>query len=279
MLKNYLQMKKTNIAMILFFVLLVICTVESDFLLCKIVFATESNAASKKPPLRVLKLDNTAVTDKELGEIVSGNLELVELTLGGTKITDAGLDHLVRLNKLRKIRLSNTAITDAAGEKLAKIPTLQDIDVSQTEFGDTGFASLQPLLKLKSLNIYLTNVTDKGLEAIKDFGSLKVLTRLNLDLCPISNTGVRNILAAESLEWIHLGGTEITDAVTPEIIKFKKLKEIIVTKTDVTKSGAENLRKILPTCKIQDNISNNITTEQINQAKELRKKKKQNTTK
>jgi hypothetical protein len=85
---------------------------------------------------------------------------------------------------------------------------------------------------------------------------------------------VRSLFEIENLEWLHVGGTDVTDAVLTDVAKFKKLKEIIVTKTAVTQSGADNLRKNIPNCKVQDNISNNITEEQIKQAKELRQKKK-----
>ncbi|MDR2644058.1 MAG: hypothetical protein LBC74_14855 [Planctomycetaceae bacterium] len=274
---EYMRLEKLIlVAVKLFFVLLFVQILDSGFLLQKITCAAENNTVNKKQATRVLKLDNTATTDVKLEEIVLNNPELVELTLGGTVITDAGLDYLVQLKKLRKVRLSNTVITDAAGEKLAKISTLQDIDVSQTAFGDAGLAALKTLTKLKNLNLYLTEVTDAGVGVLKDFASVKTITRLNLDLCRISNTGVRNILDVVNLEWLHLGGTEITDEVIEDVVKFKKLKEIIVTKTAVTKSGAENLRKKITDCKVQDNISNNITPEQIKQAKELRQKKNKN---
>ncbi|MDR1477874.1 MAG: hypothetical protein LBJ00_02925 [Planctomycetaceae bacterium] len=248
--------------------------VQSEFLLQKIAFSAEGTAGKERQAVRVLKLDNKAITDTELGEIVSNNPELVELTLGGTKVTDVGLEHLVRLKKLRTVRLSKTAITDVAGEKLAKIPTLQNIDVSQTNFGDVGLGALRSLAKLKSLNFYLTNISDTGAAKIKDFSSAKTITRLNVDLCKISDAGVRNFLVLENLEWIHLGGTAVTDVVLDDVVKFKKLKEVIVTKTSVTKSAADKLRKNMPDCKVQDNFSNNITDEQIKQAKELRQKKK-----
>ena len=46
---------------------------------------------------RVLKLDNTETDDADLEKICRTYPELVELTLGGTKVTDAGLVHLVQL--------------------------------------------------------------------------------------------------------------------------------------------------------------------------------------
>jgi Leucine-rich repeat (LRR) protein len=270
------QIKPTPLLIILFLIL-TFCLPE--FSLHKLIFASDSEIVNKerfvvkdKPSTRVLKLDNSTTSDSELAEIVANNPDLVELTLGGTKITDAGIEHIAQLKKLRKIRLSKTTISNAAGTKLAKIPTLQDIDVSQTEFGDAGLESLKPLAKIKRLNLYLTKVTDAGTAKFKDFNSAKIITWLNLDLCQITDNGTKYLIEIENLEWLHLGGTDITNASLDNMTKFKKLNTIIVTKTSITKSAAEKLRKNMPNCKILDNVSENISEEQIKQAKKIRQR-------
>jgi len=225
------------------------------------------------PPLRVLRLDNTETDDTELEKICQQNPELVELTLGGTKITDAGLEHLQQLKKLRKIRLSKTAITDAGLTRLAKCESLEDVDVSQTKTGDAGVGNLGKLPRLKNLNFYLTLVTDQGLDTFRkeDYRSATKIERLNLDKCPITDAGLPKLASLTSLAWLHLGGTAVTDAGLAELAKLETLKETIVTKTETTLDGIETLRKVRPDMNVRDNVSEKTPLADIEEAAAYRK--------
>jgi Leucine-rich repeat (LRR) protein len=223
--------------------------------------------------VRALRLDNTATNDAELEKICSQNPELVELTLGNTKITDAGLAHLRELKKLRKIRISKTAITDAGMSGLAKCETLEDVDVSQTKIGDNGVRELRALPRLKNLNLYLTLVTDQGLDSFRkeDYRSATKIERLNLDKCPITDSGLAHLASLKSLAWLHLGGTAITDAGLTELAKLETLKEAIVTKTETTLEGVETLRRKRPDMNLRDNVSEKTPQADIDEAAEYRK--------
>ena len=222
---------------------------------------------------RALRIDNTDTDDAELKKICCQNPELVELTLGGTKITDDGLAHLVKLTKLRKIRLSKTAITDTGTNILAKCEFLEDVDVSQTKIGDFGVWELRALPRLKNLNLYLTLVTNAGLDSFRrgDHRSAAKIERLNLDKCPITDEGISKLASLTSLSWLHLGGTAITDAGLVELAKLGSLQEAIVTKTETTLEGIEKLRLNRPDMKLRDNISENTPREEIEEAAEYRK--------
>jgi hypothetical protein len=222
---------------------------------------------------RALRLDNTDIDDAELAKICRQNPELVELTLGNTKITDAGLVHLLQLPKLRKIRLSRTAITDAGMKDLAKCETLEDVDVSQTKIGGYGVGELRALPRLKRLNLYLTLVTDQGLDSFRreDHRSATKIEVLNLDKCPITDAGIPKLASLTSLGWLHLGGTAITDTGLAELAPFEQLKEVIVTKTETTLGGIEKLRKERPDMTVKDNVSEKTPQEEIDEAAAYRK--------
>jgi len=225
------------------------------------------------PPVRALRLDNTETNDADLATICRDNPELVELTLGGSKVTDAGLVHLGQLKKLRKVRLSKTAITDAGMKDLAKCETLEDVDVSQTQIGDLGVGELRTLPRLKNLNLYLTFVSDAGLDSFRweDHRSATKIERLNLDKCPITDEGLPKLASLTSLSWLHLGGTGITDIGLAELAKFASLKEAIVTKTETTLGGIEILRQARPDMKLRDNVSEKTPQADIDEAAEYRK--------
>ena len=224
-------------------------------------------------PVRALRLDNTETNDADLEKICRDNPELVELTLGNTKITDAGLAHLIQLKKLRKVRISKTAITDAGMTNLAKCETLEDIDVSQTKIGSIGMGELRTLPRLKSLNLYLTLVTDAGLASLGDgnYRSAAKIERLNLDKCPITDAGIAKLSSLTNLAWIHLGGTAITDVGLVELAKFNSLKEAVVTKTETTLEGIEKLRQARPDMTVRDNVSEKTPQADIDEAANYRK--------
>jgi len=222
---------------------------------------------------RALRLDNTETDDAELQKICYQNPELVELTLGNTKITDAGLVHLLQLKKLRKIRISKTTITDAGMNDLARCETLEDVDVSQTKIGDLGMGALRALPRLKNLNLYLTLVTDQGLDFFcsGDHRSAGMIERLNLDKCPITDAGLPHLASLSCLAWLHLGGTAVTDAGLAELAKFETLKEAIVTKTETTLAGVEKLRQDRPDMNLRDNVSEKTPQADIDEAAAYRK--------
>jgi len=232
------------------------------------------NAISALPKTtRAHRIDNTATDNVELAAICRWLPGLVELTLGNTKITDAGLVHLTQLPTLRVIRLSRTAITDAGMSTLAKCEFLERVDLSQTKIGDFGVWELRALPRLKDLNLYLTLVTDAGLDSFRrgDHRSAAKIERLNLDKCPITDAGIAKLSSLTSLAWIHLGGTAITDSSLIELAKFETLKEAIVTKTETTLAGVEKLRRDRPDINVRDNISENTPQEEIEEAAEYRK--------
>src|SRR5579872_4650479 len=68
-------------------------------------------------------------------------------------ITDAGLDHLQRLTKLKELGLGQTKITDAGLEKLKVFKDLQILHLQQINITAAGLEHLQALTKLNILDL------------------------------------------------------------------------------------------------------------------------------
>ncbi len=138
---------------------------------------------AKLAGLRVLKLvgNNGIATDDDLLLIARlGTLEVLEITTH-TKITDAGVEALGKLTKLRRLECSGLPIESIAGGRLWKLTALEslrlylrpptpDQPIAKTL---AGIVSLSELRDLK-----LRGTVDDG--GVKVLGALKKLQRLDL---------------------------------------------------------------------------------------------------
>jgi Leucine Rich repeat len=107
--------------------------------------SARAGSDSEAPVVKV-EFNRAALTDEKLEVAVRHMKELKSLravTLGFTKVTDAGLVHLAGLPQLEELGLAQTAVTDA------------------------GLTHLKGLKKLKRLDLVGTKVTDKGADDLR----------------------------------------------------------------------------------------------------------------
>ena len=75
---------------------------------------------------------------------------LTVLQMANADVTDATLEYLKPMAKLRRLDLSGSAVTDAGLERLAGLPALEDVKLSRTKVTDAGikaFLAASPGLK------------------------------------------------------------------------------------------------------------------------------------
>ena len=84
-----------------------------------------------KGQIEIFGIPGMPVTKDTLKQI-EGLTGLVELDLGSTQITDAGVEHLESLSKMQHLHLGNTHITDKSVERLAQLKGLQTLVVEGT---------------------------------------------------------------------------------------------------------------------------------------------------
>jgi hypothetical protein len=73
-------------------------------------------------------------------------LQLVELFLAGTNVTDAGLENLKSMSELRALYLDRTKVTDAGLENLKELNQLHGLWLAGTQVTDAGVKKLQQAL-------------------------------------------------------------------------------------------------------------------------------------
>ncbi len=93
--------------------------------------------------------------------------KVVELNLGGTKVTDAGMKVVGALADLRRLQLQKTAIGDAGIEALKELAKLESLNLYATKVTDAALVHVQALKGLKKLYLWQTGVTDEGVSKLK----------------------------------------------------------------------------------------------------------------
>lgn len=129
--------------------------------------------------------------------------ELRQLDLGGTSMTDEGLQALAKLPSLRVVQLDRTQVTNRGLEHLAHLGSLEELNLHGTDVVDEGVAHLIGLQNLKSLRLDRTLITDASIDTLVE---LEALTRLNLAHTVVSAEGVARLRSLPNLEVLELEG-------------------------------------------------------------------------
>ena len=200
--------------------------------------------------LTSLALDRTSVTDATLIDEIAKLPKLQQLFLAETAVTDAGVAALAKNAGFTRLRLAGTDITDESLKVIAGMPKLQSLDLSSTtSITSVGVAQLTACKALTDLNFYNADLVDGSATAA--LAEMTWLEKLNLDNIVVSDDDAAKLAPlAENLTFLHLGGTKITDAAVPTLVKFTKLTTLHVNRTKVTEAGVEELKKALPGCEV-----------------------------
>ncbi|HCS53707.1 hypothetical protein [Rubinisphaera sp.] len=134
------------------------------------------------------------------------------------EITDAGLDHLIRLSQLRRLGLDETMITNA------------------------GLQQLTQLDRLEYLGIVGTQVTREGLVILKEFPAL---TEVSISPRGVTAQDLAHVRQCENLETLGLFGSPmIDDRGMEEISKISSLKSLQIVEAKISNQGIESLSNL-----------------------------------
>src|SRR5690606_17249827 len=82
----------------------------------------------------------------------------------GSTFDNSSLQYLLPVSRLiMNLDLGNTAITDAGLRAVAGMPNLRSLKLDETGITDAGLFHLRSLNNLKTLNLVATNISDEGL--------------------------------------------------------------------------------------------------------------------
>ena len=120
--------------------------------------------------LRALKVGGNNLTDAHLASVatVKSLQTLTFRTLGFTKFTDAGLAPLANLTNLRELRINGSVkVTDAGMVHLTKLNRLEKIDLGRTRISSAATASLGKLPALQELEVVGSGFGPDGIQALR----------------------------------------------------------------------------------------------------------------
>jgi serine/threonine protein kinase len=190
-----------------------------------------------------IHLAHSEVTDVALAHL-SGLTRLRDLTLNQTQITDDGIRHLAQLKELQSLELGTKGISGSSLNLLSGCKNLTRLDLydrsnpAMTAVDDAGLQALAAagLPRLSELSFSGEPVTDAGMACL----SAMKLTRLRTSESP-GLEGMRYIAAISTLEWLELGGGELSDAGLAVLAGVKSLKTLDIQASQITDAGLKVL--------------------------------------
>ena len=108
-------------------------------------------------------------------------------------------------------------------------------------------AVVQP--DLKSLGLEMCFVTDDGL---REISQLDDLTELRISGAEITDAGLLHLQGLQNLEVLSLVSTEITNEGLWHLRTLKKLRQLDLSNTLITDEGVERLRAEIPSLEVWD---------------------------
>ncbi|MGE0606419.1 MAG: leucine-rich repeat domain-containing protein [Pirellulales bacterium] len=163
---------------------------------------------------------------------------LLNLSLGGTRIDDAGLAHVGEHINLKRLRLDRTPVTDDGLVHLAKLTSIYLLSLAETGVADAGMKHLQSLPSLTFLDLDRTNVSDVGVATLSGCPRLE---QLSLADTKITDSSLKSLLASRWLESLDVSRTSITDAGLADISQIPFLRHLTLAGTAITDEGLQRL--------------------------------------
>jgi hypothetical protein len=213
--------------------------------------ANHENPDEKAPDSELMRRPGVAGIWKLGGRVTVDETKsgkpIVGVYLPSATIADSGLSVLQSWTTVRLIDLSGTKISDAGLEHLSSLKNLETLYLSFTGIKGPGLKSLAGLPHLRELDLSKTPLTDSALEHLRDMQALEVLSLIDV---PITDNGLGHIAGLTRLRHLDLTGTQVTDAGLPHLFGLSELEKLNLKDAPVSQAGCAKLQQKLPKLKI-----------------------------
>ncbi|HVW38355.1 MAG TPA: hypothetical protein VHB99_13660, partial [Pirellulales bacterium] len=185
--------------------------------------------------------------------------QLAGLELCGTRIGDRGVEQLGKFRALRQLNLCMTDVTDNCLVILAGLKSLESVDLSHTCVTPDGIKWLQetnPKLRVNSIadDATLRRLAMRFRRRRTPFSRDAALPPPPLRyraMGPlVTDAGVAALRGSTRIEELDLTDAKVTDAAVKDLATLTGAKKLVLRGTQITDSGAAELQRRLPDCKI-----------------------------
>lgn len=150
--------------------------------LCNAITDEDLLEIGKIRQLVALECLTAGVTDVGLQHLARlDRLQVLSLESLNSSVTDRGIAHLATLRNLRELTLPNTDITNAAIPFIVQLKQLERLDLSGSNLDNEGLAPLKELRNLEYLDLRHTQVTSVAETVLAELPRLKELQTGSLD--------------------------------------------------------------------------------------------------
>lgn len=163
--------------------------------------------------------------------------------------TRSALPNIGRLESLQAVNVIGASVGDQDLTPLGELPHLRFLNLGGTRAGDEGLPWLENKERLERLELHGTATDDRAMRRI---ARLSHLTRLNLSRTHLTDAGLAHVQQLRNLQELHLNRTHVTDAGLMHLHTMQSLEFVSVNGSKVTKAGADELRRALPRCVVNE---------------------------
>jgi hypothetical protein len=191
------------------------------------------------------------VSDEDLVHLAGlPYIEHLYVTGSGSNLTDAGLNHLPRPDRLVTFDMQRrTLVGDGFVKRLRNAKGLERLGLRRSRITDEGLLAIRNLTNLKHLYLSGTKISDAGMAALDTMTALEVL---QLDRTDITDAGLIHLKNAKRLRHLRLTRTSVTDAGLVHLHGLPELRSITLDDTSATPDGIAALKETTPTLRAID---------------------------
>lgn len=191
-----------------------------------------------KPLLALRRIDWQGNTFNDHSLLYVRELPIESFTCACPGFGDAGLKVIGRQLQLRTLVLPQSRISGAGLAHLVKLDKLAHVTIGRRDPGPEGLAALAALPALSELNLELPALADPTLAPL---GQMLGLRRLRLAIPTLDDRAAPQLATLVQLEALDLGDTQISDLGLKPLAGLVKLRELKLHHTHVTNRGLANL--------------------------------------
>ena len=212
--------------------------------------------------IKNLTISGKTITDDTLA-LLTGLVELEQLSTDGILLTDAGYKNFAAFQKLKSLAFFHPAFrskefTGSGLASLKALPKLEKLTFAGSTAGDVAMEAIGQLTQLKEFRTWHTAQTQAGNASLVKLTHLTAL-RIGQRLpewgkdAPISfdETTMAVLAQIKTLESLELTEARLSAKIIPQLQALPKLTKLKMETVDISAADVAAIQAALPKCKVE----------------------------